>query len=165
MSHRNKFNIMYNILFVCIHNSARSQMAEAFLKQFGNGKFEAESAGIEKGKLNPYVVSAMNEVGIDISKNETKEVFGLFKQGRLYHAVITVCEKEAAERCPIFPGIVKRIAWSFPDPSQFTGTEEEILTKVREIRDEIKEKVIQFIEEASDLSFWIPDGIIETSEL
>ena len=66
---------MYNILFVCIHNSARSQMAEAFLNQLGNGKFKAESAGIEKGKLNPYVIRAMQEVGIDISNNETKEVF------------------------------------------------------------------------------------------
>jgi arsenate reductase (thioredoxin) len=155
---------MYNILFVCIHNSARSQMAEAFLKKFGNGKFEAESAGIEKGKLNPFVIRAMQEVEIDISQNETKEVFDLFRQGRSYQAVITVCEKEAAERCPVFPGKVKRIAWSFPDPSKFTGTEEEILTQVRKVRDEIKEKVIQFIEEAGDLNFWVQGRVIETSE-
>lgn len=148
---------MYKILFVCIHNSARSQMAEAFLEQSGNGKFEAESAGIEKGRLNPYVVRAMHEVGIDISKNETKEVFDLFRQGRLYQAVITVCDKEAAERCPIFPGMVKRIAWSFPDPSKFTGTDEEILAQVREVRDEIKDKVIGFVSEAGNLNFWLPD--------
>jgi arsenate reductase len=148
---------MYNILFVCIHNSARSQMAEAFLNQLGNGKFKAESAGIEKGKLNPYVVRPMQEVGIDISNNETKEVFDLFRQGRLYQAVITVCEKEAAERCPIFPGMVKRIAWYFPDPSKFTGNEEEILAKVRVVRDEIKEKVIKFISEADNFNFWLPD--------
>ena len=155
---------MYNILFVCIHNSARSQMAEAFLKQCGNGNFEAESAGIEKGKLNPYVVRAMHEVGIDISKNETKDVFDLFRQGRLYQAVITVCDKEAAERCPLFPGMVNRIHWSFPDPSKFTGTEEEILAQVREVRDQIKEKVIQFIAEAGDLNFWIQDRVFEGSE-
>ena len=155
---------MYNILFVCIHNSARSQMAEAFLNHLGGGKFNAESAGIEKGKLNPFVIRAMRDAGIDISKNETKDVFDLFRRGKSYHAVITVCEKEAAERCPIFPGKVKRIAWSFPDPSRFTGTEEEILTKVIEVRDEIKEKVIQFIEEAGDLNFWIQDSVIETSE-
>jgi arsenate reductase len=155
---------MYTILFVCIHNSARSQMAEAFLNQLGNGKFNAESAGIEKGKLNPYVVRAMQEVGIDISNNETKEVFDLFKQGRLYQAVITVCEKEAAERCPIFPGMVKRIAWSFPDPSKFSGTDEEILAKVRVVRDEIKEKVIQFIEEANSLDYWMQDRENEASE-
>ena len=155
---------MYNILFVCIHNSARSQMAEAFLNQLGNGKFNAESAGIEKGKLNPYVVRAMQEVGIDISSNETKEVFDLFKQSRLYQAVITVCEKEAAERCPIFPGMVKRIAWPFPDPSKFAGTDEEILAKVRVVRDEIKDKVIQFIEEANSLDYWMQDSVNEASE-
>lgn len=155
---------MYKILFVCIHNSARSQMAEAFLNQLGNGKFKAESAGIEKGKLNPYVIRAMQEVGIDISNNETKEVFDLFRQGKLYQAVITVCEKEAAERCPIFPGIVKRIAWSFPDPSKFTGTDEEILAKVRVVRDEIKEKVIQFMEEANRLDYWMQDSIFAASE-
>ena len=148
---------MYKILFVCIHNSARSQMAEAFLNHYGEEKFEAESAGIEKGKLNPYVIRAMREVGIDISNNETKKVFDLFRQGKSYQAVITVCEKEAAERCPVFPGNVKRIAWSFPDPSKFTGTDEEILTKVRLVRDEIKEEVRQLIYEASNTTFWTTD--------
>ncbi|HEY5405899.1 MAG TPA: arsenate reductase ArsC [Ginsengibacter sp.] len=155
---------MYHILFVCIHNSARSQMAEAFLKQLGNGKFEAESAGIEKGKLNQFVVRAMLEVGIDISKNDTQEVFDLFRQGKSYQAVITVCEKEAAERCPIFPGRVKRIAWSFPDPSKFTGTDEEILAKVRSVRDEIKEKVTEFIAEAKELNYWIQESAYEASK-
>ena len=75
-----------------------------------------------------------------------------------------MCEKEAAERCPIFPGMVKRIAWSFPDPSKFTGTDEEILAKVRVVRDEIKEKVIQFIEEANSLDYWMQDSIFEASE-
>ena len=155
---------MYHILFVCIHNSARSQMAEAFLKQLDNGKFEAESAGIEKGKLNQFVVRAMLEVGIDISKNDTQEVFDLFRQGKSYQAVITVCEKEAAERCPIFPGRVKRIAWSFPDPSKFTGTDEEILAKVRSVRDEIKEKVTEFIAEAKELNYWIQESAYEASK-
>lgn len=148
---------MYKILFVCIHNSARSQIAEAFLNHFGEGKFEAESAGIEKGKLNLFVVKTMQEVELDISQNQTKEVFDLFTQGRLYQAVITVCDKEAAERCPIFPGTIKRIEWSFPDPSKFTGTDEEILSQVRKVRDEIKEKVLQFINEANDISYWIKD--------
>jgi arsenate reductase (thioredoxin) len=139
-------------------------MAEAFLKQSGKGMFDAESAGIEKGKLNPYVVRAMNEVGIDISMNETKEVFDLFIQGRLYQAVITVCNKKAAEKCPIFPGMVKRIEWSFLDPSKFTGTEAEILVQVREVRDAIKEKVIQFIAEASDLNFWTADAMFAVDE-
>src|SRR5664279_5093174 len=156
---------MYNILFVCIHNSARSQIAEAFLNHSGSGKFNAESAGIEKGKLNPFVIRAMQDVGIDISKNETKEVFDLFRQGRLYQAVITVCEREAAERCPIFPGMVKRVAWSFPDPSKFTGTDEEILAKVRLVRDEIKKKVEEFIAEASELNYWIGESVPEASKV
>jgi arsenate reductase len=150
---------MFKILFVCIHNSARSQMAEAFLNHYGKEKFEAESAGIEKGKLNPFVIQAMQEVGIDISANQTKEVFDLFKQGRLYQAVITVCEKEAAERCPIFPGTVRRIEWSFADPSKFTGTNEEILSQVRKVRDEIKEKVLLFINEASEVGYWMKDQL------
>ena len=139
-------------------------MAEAFLKHLGKGMFDAESAGIEKGKLNPYVVRAMNEVGIDISKNETKEVFDLFIQGRLYQAVITLCDKKVAEKCPIFPGMIKRIEWSFPDPSKFTGTDEEILARVREVRDAIKEIIIQFIDEASDLDFWTVDAMFEADE-
>src|SRR5664279_4141804 len=155
---------MYNILFVCIHNSARSQMAEAFLNQSGNGQFKAESAGIEKGKLNPYVVRAMHEVGIDLSGNKTKEVLEVLRQGRTYHAVITVCEKEAAERCPVVPGIIKKIAWSFPDPSKFTGTEEEIMSQVRVVRDEIRKKVIQFIAEAGEESFWTESRVIGTDK-
>ena len=139
-------------------------MAEAFLNQLGAGKFAAESAGIEKGKLNPFVIRAMDEVGIDISQNETKEVFDFFRQGKSYQAVITVCEQEAAERCPVFPGRVKRIAWSFPDPSKFTGTYEEILAKVRLVRDAIKVKVTEFIAEAKDLNYWIQAHIQEASE-
>ena len=147
--------INHKILFVCIHNSARSQMAEAFLNQIGGGMLTAESAGIEAGKLNPNAVQVMKEVGIDISGNQTKEVFDAFRQGRLYQAVVTVCDDASAERCPIFPGMVKRIAWSFPDPSIFTGTQEEILQQTRQVRDEIKLKVAEFAKQASDYNYWI----------
>ena len=143
------------VLFVCIHNSARSQMAEAFLNVLGNGKFEAESAGIEPGKLNPNVVEVLKETGIDISNKKTQGVFDLFQQGKKYDAVITVCDAANAERCPIFPGKVKRMAWSFPDPSAFKGSEEDILKNTREIRDEIENKVRGFIKEAEELSFWV----------
>ena len=125
-------------------------MAEAFLKAYGEGNFNAESAGIEKGKLNPYVVQAMRETGIDISQNQTKDVFDVLKKGSSFDVVITVCEKEAAERCPIFPGAGKRMQWSFADPSKFTGTNEEILSQVRAVRDAIKEKVIEFVHEATE---------------
>ncbi|MGN6569718.1 MAG: arsenate reductase ArsC [Flavipsychrobacter sp.] len=146
---------MYTVLFVCIHNSARSQMAEAFLNELGNNKFTAESAGIEKGTLNPLVVKAMQETGIDISGNKTKEAFEFIKQGKNFDAVITVCDAASAEKCPVFPGKVKRLSWSFPDPSQFQGTEEEKLQQIRTVRDEIKEKVSEFITEASAVSYWL----------
>ena len=145
----------HKVLFVCIHNSARSQMAEAFLKQYGGDSFEAESAGIEPGKLNPNVVTVMQEVGIDLTGKPTQAVFDLFQQGRLYNAVITVCDKEAAERCPLFPGMVKRIAWSFKDPSSFKGSQEEVLQHTREVRNEIEQQVKVFVQEASAFSYWM----------
>jgi len=129
------------VLFVCVHNSARSQMAEAFLNHYFGDRFEAESAGLEPGKLNPVVVEVMKEIGLDISANKTKSVFDYFKQGKMFKYVITVCDETAAERCPIFPGVAERIRWSFPDPSALQGTYEEKLDETKRIRDQIKEKV------------------------
>ncbi len=128
----------HKVLFVCIHNSARSQMAEAFLNKYGEGKYKAESAGLEPGKMNPNVVKVMQEVGIDLSKKGTQGVLIFSEKGALYNAVVTVCDEASAEQCPIFPGRVKRIAWSFEDPSAFKGTEEEVLQHTREVRDEIE---------------------------
>src|SRR5712675_376781 len=127
----------HKVLFVCIHNSARSQMAEAFLNKYGEGKYIAESAGLEPGKLNPNVVKVMQEVGIDLSQKGTQGVFDLFQKGTFYNAVITVCDQASAEQCPVFPGRIKRVSWSFEDPSAFKGTEEEVLQRIREIRNEI----------------------------
>ena len=135
------------VLFVCIHNSARSQIAEAYLNYFGEGRFEAESAGLEPGVLNTRVVQVMKEDGIDISQNKTKSVFDMFKQGRMFGYVVTVCDKEAAEKCPIFPGVANRLHWSFADPSSLTGTEGEKLLRTREIRDEIKKAVRAWVRE------------------
>lgn len=133
------------VLFICIHNSARSQMAEAFLNKLGSDKFIAESAGLEPGKLNPFVVKAMAEIGYDISKNKTKSVYDIYKSGKTYDYVITVCDKDAAERCPIFPGNVKKLHWGFKDPSSFHGTDEEKLIFTKKVRDEIKSKIEEFI--------------------
>lgn len=133
------------VLFVCSHNSARSQMAEAYLNYFGGDAFIVESAGLEPGILNPYVVEVMKEDGIDISGNKTKSVFDFYKEGRLYNYVITVCDKETAERCPVFPGQAIKLNWSFPDPTHFTGTEQEILQQIRKLRDEIKIKIKEFL--------------------
>ena len=129
------------VLFVCVHNSARSQMAEAFLKRHGGDRFVAESAGLEPGTLNPIVVAAMKEAGIDISNNSTKSVFDFFKQGKHYHYVITVCDASKSEKCPIFPDMAKRLNWSFPDPAAFTGCDEEKLAATRQVRDQIEQQV------------------------
>lgn len=133
------------VLFVCIHNSARSQMAEALLKKRGGELFEVESAGLEPGRLNPLAIEAMADIHIDISKNPTKKVFDLFKEGRNYSYVITVCDETSAERCPIFPGVAKKIHWSFSDPSAFQGSHEEKLAKTIEVRRQIEAKIDEFI--------------------
>jgi len=133
------------ILFVCIHNSARSQMAEAFINKFAEGKYAAESAGIESGKLNPVVVQVMKEEGIDISVNKTKTVDEMLEQKKQFNFIITVCDEVSAERCPVFPGGGKKMHWSFPDPSTFAGTDDERIIFIRNVRDAIKEKVKEFL--------------------
>jgi arsenate reductase (thioredoxin) len=133
------------VLFMCIHNSGRSQMAEVFLNKLCPEKYEAESAGLEPGSLNPLVVEVMKEEGIDISQNKTKDVFEFYKQGKHFDYVITVCDEASGEKCPFFPGMKSKIHWSFKDPSQFTGTHEEILSQVRIVRDAIKKQLMDFI--------------------
>ena len=129
------------VLFICVHNSARSQMAEAWLNHICGEFLVAQSAGLEPGTLNPLAVKVMAEVGIDISSKKTQAVFDVVKSGELFAYVITVCDETSAERCPIFPGPAKRLQWSFSDPSQVTGTAEEKLAQAREIRDAIRAKV------------------------
>jgi arsenate reductase (thioredoxin) len=136
-----------NVLFICVHNSARSQMAEAWLNRICGDFFAAESAGLKPGTLNPLVVEAMQEIGLDISKNETRAVFDVFKAGKLFSYVITVCDETNAEKCPIFPGVTKRLHWSFPDPSTLVGSRENKLVEVRKIRDEIRRKIESWCEE------------------
>ena len=138
------------VLFVCVHNSARSQMAEAYLNKYGSEYYEAESAGLEPGSLNPLVVEIMLEDGIDLSHNETKSAFKFFQEGRRFNYLITVCDETSGERCPIFPGVRERIHWSFTDPSTLEGTREEKLVKLRTIRDSIKQKVNEFIEKTDE---------------
>jgi len=135
------------VLFICVHNSARSQMAEAWLNDLCPDFFEAESAGLEPGTLNPLVVEAMSEVGIDISGKKTQAVFDAFKSGKLFSYVITVCDETSAEKCPIFPGPTKRLHWSFPDPSKLIGTHSERLDGTRQIREQIKSRIQEWCDE------------------
>ena len=122
-------------------------MAEAYLKKFGGNKYQAESAGLEAGTLNPLAIEVMKEDGVDISQNPTNDVFKLFQEGKLFQYVITVCDQKSSESCPIFPMMQEKINWSFEDPAQFTGTQEEKLQKTRIVRDQIKEAVLSFIKE------------------
>jgi arsenate reductase len=135
------------VLFVCIHNSARSQMAEAWLRHVAGDRFEVESAGLEPGKLNPFVVEAMKQVGIDISLHSPKGVQDLLNAGKTYDYVIAVCDKEAAEKCPIFPGGSMKLHWSFPDPSAATGDHNNKLRVAAEVRDTIKATIEQWLRE------------------
>jgi arsenate reductase len=129
------------VLFICVHNSARSQMAAALLNEKCGEFFSSESAGLEPGKLNPLAVEVLREIGIDISRNKTQAVFDVFKSGELFAYVITVCDESEAASCPIFPGVTTRLHWSFPDPSKLTGSYEELLEGTREIRDQIGDRI------------------------
>lgn len=122
-------------------------MAEAFLNQICGDEFEAQSAGLEPGKLNPFVVEAMQEAGLDISSNQTKAVFDFIKSGQMFAYVITVCDEASAERCPIFAGVTRRLHWSFPDPSKFQGEHNEKLEQTRGVRDAIKRQIEKWCDE------------------
>jgi len=139
------------VLFVCAHNSARSQMAEALLKHLAGDRFEVESAGLEPGKLNPLAIGVMQEIGIDISQNKTKSVFDFYKQGKRYDYVITVCDESQAQKCPVFPGtaVTRRIHWSFDDPVGFQGSWEEKMEKTRAVRDQINQRIDSWLREIS----------------
>jgi arsenate reductase len=130
------------ILFLCTGNSCRSQMAEGFLKNYRKD-WHVESAGISPQGLNPLAVKVMQEINIDISKQESKGVENFVKT--TFDYVITVCNN-AKESCPIFPGKTKLIHWNLIDPAEINGTLEEKLFIFRQVRDEIKEKILEFIE-------------------
>jgi arsenate reductase len=133
--------IRERVLFICLHNSARSQMGEAFLNHFCPDFFQAESAGLEPGKLNPLVAEVMREIGIDIGRKTTRSAFDVYMSGRLFSTVIMVCDEASAERCPDFPVVSQRLRWSFPDPSTFQGTPQERLEQTRQVKDLIAAKI------------------------
>lgn len=134
-------NAAETVLFVCIHNSTRSQMAEAFVNARCEGRLKAFSAGIERGTLNGIVVEVMREIGYDISTNRPKSVDDDAIRSRVYDYVVTVCDEANAEACPIYPTSGKRLHWSFADPSSFTGSEVERLDRTRAVRDAIAGRV------------------------
>jgi arsenate reductase (thioredoxin) len=130
------------VLFVCTHNSARSQMAEGFLRALAGENFDVESAGTEKTSVNPLAIRAMAERHIDISGQTSKVVDGLMQSS--WDVLITVCD-DANERCPFVPGIRERVHWSFPDPSRASGTDEERLAVFRRVRDQVESRIREWI--------------------
>jgi arsenate reductase len=136
------------VLFICVQNSARSQIAAALLNSERGEYFEAHSAGLEPGVLNPLAIEALQDLGIDISGNKTQSVFDVWKSARhIFAYVITVCSESEAEGCPIFEGVTTRLHWSFPDPAKFTGSHEERLKQTRSVVDRIRAKIDSFCEE------------------
>lgn len=132
------------VLFLCTGNSARSQMAEGFLRHLAGDRYDVESAGIDPSTVNPLAITAMREAGIDISGHRSKSAGSLL--GRHFPYVITVCDN-ANERCPVFPGVATRLHWPLDDPAEAIGSESERLAIFRRIRDEIEARVRAFIAE------------------
>ncbi len=124
-------------------------MAEALLNKIAGDKFEAHSAGLEPGKLNPLAVESLKEIGLDISEKATQDVFEVYKSGQIFSHVITVCDETSGERCPIFPDVTKRLHWSFDDPSRFEGSHEEKLARTNEVRESIRKKIKEWVAELS----------------
>ena len=140
-AYANTRNAVKKVLFVCTRNSARSQMAEALLNHQCGEFFKAKSAGFVAGTLNPLAVEAMAEVGIDISGNETKSVFDLYRAGELFAYVIGVCDQTTMEKCPTFPAPVERLNWSFRDPASVSGSYHSQMQQMRDVRDLIREGI------------------------
>ena len=126
------------VLFLCTHNSARSQMAEGLLRARGGDRFEAHSAGVAATAVRPLAIRAMAEFGIDISGQASKALEAY--AGAPFDVAVTVCD-DAREACPFFPGAARTLHWSFDDPAAATGSEEEQLAVYRRVRDEIEERI------------------------
>jgi arsenate reductase len=140
---------MIKVLFLCTGNSARSQMAEAFLREYGGDRFEAYSAGLEPSVINPYVYRVMEEVGLDLAGQRSKDIEEYM--GKVHFGyMITVCAN-AEEKCPaVFPGMGQRLHWPFEDPAAFEGTDEEKLVKFRQVRDQIGASVKSWVASFAD---------------
>ncbi len=136
------------VLFLCGQNTARSQIAEAYMKTIDEGDFTVESAGLEAGPgIHPVAAEVMREIGLDIAENDVTAVMDLFREGREYDYVVAVCDAAKAGRCPDFPGEHKRLHWPFRDIGALEGSWEEKLSAAREIREQIREAVEGMIAE------------------
>ena len=138
------------VLFVCVHNTGRSQMAQAWMNHICPDLFEAQSAGITPARrINPLVVKVMQEVGIDLSGSRPRSVFDVYKSKEVFSYIITVCDQASAEKCPVFLGLIRQLHWSFPDPAALGGTDEEVLAGIRKIRDDIRDRITSWCRDVS----------------
>jgi arsenate reductase (thioredoxin) len=142
------------VLFLCTGNSARSQMAEAFMRKYAGDRFDVYSAGLEPHGINPLTIKAMQEAGFDMSGHYAKSVLGFLGKEHFGY-LITVCSR-AEKNCPIFPGVSVRLHWSFDDPAEATGSEEERLQVFRRVRDQIDQQMQAWLTEQG---FWNPDSL------
>jgi len=133
------------VLFLCTGNSARSQMAEALLRHHAGDRFEVYSAGLEPKGIHPYTEQVMQEIGVQLTGQYSKNV-GEYLGKTQFGYVITVCSN-AEEKCPTFPGPIQRFHWAFDDPAAFEGTDEDKLRKFREVRDQIDERICEWLAE------------------
>jgi arsenate reductase len=137
------------VLFLCTHNAARSQMAQAFLRKYGGETFSAHSAGLKPTEIHPMTRKVMKEVGIDLAAlgHESKDIYDAYLEPQVHLGyLITVCSNAEAN-CPIYPGVSERRYWPVQDPAAVEGSEEERMTAFREARDELEARVKAFIEE------------------
>jgi arsenate reductase len=122
-------------------------MAEAFLKQLGGNRFEAESAGLVPKTILPAASAAMREIGLDISNHPTRSVYDLLRSRPDFDYVITVCDEKSANECPIFPDPCRHLHWTFAEPSQFKGSQEKVIEQTRQVRDQIRSRILQWLNE------------------
>jgi len=131
------------VLFLCSGNSARSQMAEAFLRKYGGDRFEVYSAGLEPSVVNPFTIQVMEEIGIDMSAHRSKSLLEYMGKEHFGY-LITVCDR-ADKKCPIFPGMGVRLHWPFNDPAAVNGADTDKLAIFRQVRDQIELKVLEWL--------------------
>lgn len=152
------------VLIICVHNSARSQMAETYLRHFCGEAATVTSAGLDPTHIHPLVLRVMAEDGFDLSAKGTRKVFDLFRDGLLFDYVITVCEESLDGQCPVFPGVTHRLHMPFADPAALGGSEEQRLVEVRKIRDRIKARMAALAEEIKAGKGRRPGDAWETAE-
>jgi len=138
-----------NVLMVCVHNSARSQMAASWMNHLYGDRVRAESAGLEPGRLNPLTVEAMKEVGIDISGARPRDVFEVLRTGHPFTHVVMVCDEASAEKCPPFPGVREVVHWDLPDPAAGQEEPSQKIEKFRNIRDELRRRIDDWVDAQS----------------